>query len=288
MTEDYIDSGIIDPAELHALLQAGSVKLVDATFVLPNSPQTPFENYTRQRIGPAVFFDVEEICDHNTSLPHMLPSAAAFEAAVSRLGISNDDLVVVYAQTGMVMGPARVWWMFRVFGHDRVCVLNGGLPAWLAAGHPLETKPPPVAKPGRFKAIFRANLVKDLESVKEASGGGSAAILDARPAARYAGTAPEPRPGMRSGHIPGSHNLPALSLIDGGSGRIKPKSDIESLLQGIGINAQKPVIASCGSGVTACMIALALFHIGKKDVAVYDGSWSEWGHESADTPLSTS
>lgn len=287
MIQQAIDSGIIAPQDLHALLAAGEtgIKLVDATFVLPGSAEDPRRNYSESRIGHAVFFDLDGVCDKKTALPHMLPEKDSFAQSLSQMGIGNDDVIVIYGQYGMVMGPARLWWMLRVFGHDRVCVLDGGLPAWKDAGYALETAPPATPSPAVFTVQDeRKDLVVSLPCVQSISETGECPILDARPKERFDGQSPEPRAGMRSGHIPGSVNVPCSGLVDPGTGKLKGKDDLKSVLQSCGADISPPsVIATCGSGITACMIALALFHLGCKTCRVYDGSWSEWGHENSPT-----
>lgn len=277
---------IIEPSELHGLMKKGAVKIIDATYSLTKTAETPFQSFQKKRIGDAVFFDIDEVADHSTDLPHMLPSPEVFAEAVSAMGISNKDLVVVYAQPGMVMGPARVWWTFRVFGHDNIRVLNGGMPAWVAEGYALTEGLPKKPAPAVFKAKFKPELVVDIAGVEEISKTGKSTIFDARSAARFAGTAPEPRPNMRSGHIPGSFSMPATDLVDAG-GRIKPPKELQAMIYALpGADSAKPVVATCGSGVTACMIALVFAHAGQKEVAVYDGAWSEWGREGGATQVS--
>jgi thiosulfate/3-mercaptopyruvate sulfurtransferase len=286
MIDQIIDKGIIEPEQLKIFLETKqNLILLDATFMMPGSGD-PHAGYVSKRIQGARFFDIEAISDHSTSLPHMLPSPAQFEQAVSALGIGNDDLVVIYGQTGMIMGPCRAWWTFRVFGHDRVCVLNGGLPAWIAAGLPVEDGKSSDVSKGGFKARFRPELVRDLAEVKLASCDAAAVILDARVEPRFAGTAPEPRPGLRSGHIPNSRNVSATSLVSHETGKILPENQLCEIFDKAGIKAGDSVIASCGSGVTACSIAFALYVLGWKDVAVYDGSWAEWGQEGLDMSVS--
>jgi thiosulfate/3-mercaptopyruvate sulfurtransferase len=288
MIEKYVQSGIIEAAELKALLDAGAkIKVVDATFSLPGAAQSPYQDYLKQRIDDAVFFDIEAISDQHSPLPHMLPPPDYFASAVSKLGISNDDFIVVYGQTGMVMGPARIWWTFRAFGHDAVCVLNGGLPAWLKAGLPVVRDLPGKVALGSFIPAFRAELVRGIDEVQEASAGQSALILDARPEGRFTGESPEPRQGMRSGHIPGSRNVPCMNLVSHETGKLKSRQELQQAFDSVGLQEGMPVITSCGSGVTACMIALALYHIGYESVPVYDGSWAEWGQQTAPTGIAT-
>lgn len=288
MIDQIIEKGVIEASQLAELLSGNilNLKVLDATFMMPGSGDARAA-YVSKHIKGAQFFDIEAVSDHLTSLPHMLPSPREFEQAVSALGISNNDLVVIYGQAGMVMGPCRAWWTFRVFGHDRVCVLNGGLPAWIADGYSLENSPVKLGQ-GQFKAHFRPELVRDINDMQIASADGQTAILDARPAPRFSGTAPEPRPGLRSGHIPNSRNVPATSLVSHETGKILQENQLEGIFKNAGINPADPVIATCGSGVTACSIAFALHILGYRDVAVYDGSWSEWGQEDSNTKVSAS
>jgi thiosulfate/3-mercaptopyruvate sulfurtransferase len=272
--------GIIEPSDLAALLERGNVpvKLIDATY-----SESGRDVWQKKRIGKAVFFDIDEIADHDNPIPHMLPYAVDFADAVEQLGISSSDTIVVYDQGGLAMAASRVWWTFRVFGHDNVCVLNGGLPAWEAENLPANTTVPEKPMRGLFEAAFRPNLVRGTESVLKATKEGSCLILDARSAGRFAGAMPEPRPGLRSGHIPGSFNVPFVDILDPESGKFKSKKELESCFNAL--DKDKNIITSCGSGVTACVLALALYSIGSRDVAVYDGSWAEWGQESSETPV---
>lgn len=269
-------SALIDVQSLYARREDATLRMIDATY--PANPGA----YAQARIGNAVLFDIDAVCDHGTALPHMLPRAGEFAAAVGAMGIGNDDTVVVYDQTGMVFAASRVWWMFRAFGHERVYVLDGGLPAWQKAGMPLErgSVSAPAAKP--YTAHFDPALVRSAQEVQAALGDDSTVLLDARPADRFAGRAPEPRPGMRAGHIPGSRNIPAGSLIDPATGRL-----VRDNPQIMGAVSEKPasIITTCGSGVTACVLALALHEAGWPKAAVYDGSWSEWGAESSGLPI---
>ena len=288
MFEEIIRNGIIEPWQLHGLLNSADapcIKIIDATFVMPGQGDA-YAGYLEKHIDKAVFFDIEKISDHTSSLPHMLPSVVEFEQAMGDLGLSNEDMIVIYGQSGMVMGPARAWWTFRVFGHDKVCVLNGGLPAWVAEAYPVINGQPSKLPHTQFKAIYRPELIKSLDQVQNVTNSTNTAILDARPAARFAGSAPEPRPGMRSGHIPGSFSLPSLDLVDS-SGKLRSRDELSKLAEKAGLKGQSQVIASCGSGVTACVIALALHHLGHKGVSVYDGSWAEWGFEQSNTKVST-
>lgn len=243
------ESGLIQPEKLFDLLQSGTrnIKLVDASYPA---------NLSLPGIGDAVTFDIDDIADPDAPLAHTLPSPKIFAAKMQALGVSNDDFVICYDQSGFIMAASRAWWMFRVFGHDNVAVLDSGLIGWMQKSLPVKAKRTPEPSATPFTVNYRPELVIDYEGMKSISDNRSATILDARPPERFG---PD--------HIPNSENLPALSLIApdrclNPSGFI-PKND-------------SPVVATCGSGVTACAVALALFHEGKKDVPVYDGSWTEW------------
>jgi thiosulfate/3-mercaptopyruvate sulfurtransferase len=287
MTLKFVKSGLIQPQELSDLLREKTpVRILDASYVLPGSPD-PEERWREERIEDAAFFSIEKISDHASPLPHMLPAEAAFADAVGDLGISSSDFIVLYGQNNTIMGPARAWWMFRVFGHDNVCVLDGGLPAWKKAGLPVNTAPPIRSAPGFFKASLRKNLVRDLFDIKAATESGAAQIYDARSEGRFAGREAEPRPGLRLGHIPGSRNVPAGSLLDPETGLLKDDLALDALFAAAGLTPEKPIYATCGSGVSACMIALALYKRGFSEVSVYDGSWAQWGQEAFGMPVET-
>ena len=276
-------SALISAKELNLRLKKmpGAVRLVDSTY-----SAIAYRNFLHHRIGNAVFFDIDEIADARNPLPHMLPDAAFFAAAMERLGLSSVDEIVVYDQGGLSMAAARAWWMFRVFGHVRVRVLDGGLPGWLAAKLPVNTTPFQSPAPGKFDIAFRPELVKDLGAVLKAAMDKSAVILDARDAQRFTGRVPEPRPGLRAGHIPGSINVQFFDLLETGGNSLRTVDELRrhfSFLSG-----SENLIASCGSGVTACVLALALFELGRPDVAIYDGSWTEWGQQRHATPIEIS
>jgi thiosulfate/3-mercaptopyruvate sulfurtransferase len=273
------DTGLIEPEELAELVEkdTGSIKLVDASYGNPV--------YQHLRIDDAVFFDIDDIADKSNRMAHMLPPEDEFATAVSRLGISNKDMIVVYDQSGIAMAAARAWWMFRVFGHDNVHVLNGGLPLWRAQGFPLNNNPPEIPRLTKFKARFRPELVKSMEEVSRIIEKSDTTLIDARSAERFEGQSPESRPGLRQGHIPGSCNLPYVTLIDPASGRLKEPEILKAVFADIGLTTQ--TTTTCGSGVTACVLALGLYQLGYKDVAVYDGSWTEWGQTSSGMPVQT-
>ena len=259
------------------------VRVVDGTWHMPQAKRDARAEFEAAHIPGAVFFDIDTIADRATSLPHMLPSAAQFAASVGGLGIGNGHRIVVYDVRGVV-SAARVWWTFRTFGHDDVAVLDGGLRKWRAEGRPVESggaAPAYVA----FTARLRPELVRDVEAMRANVARRTVQVLDARSAGRFAGTEPEPRAGLRGGHIPGSLSLPYETLYRP-DGTLKPPNELREAVTAAGVDLDRPVVTTCGSGVTASVLALALYLIGRRDVAVYDGSWSEWGSRS-DTPVET-
>lgn len=254
-------------------LERPDVAVIDGTFLLPSDNRDARAEYVAAHIPGAVFFDIDEIADHSTDLPHMLPQPEAFESAMENLGLGDGMRFVVYDSANL-QGGARVWWTLRVFGAKDVRLLAGGLPRWRAERRPLEQGI--VQRPSsRFTVSFDKAAVACATAVKQASDTNSAQIIDARTAARFAGDAPEPRPGLRSGHIPGSLNLPWREVV--ASGEIKPLAEVETIFAQAGLDMSRPVITTCGSGVTAAILLLALAGAGKHDVALYDGSWAEWG-----------
>ncbi len=263
---------------LAANLSEKDVRVIDASWRMPGGAPA-VEDYLKRRVRGAVFFDIDAIADRSSGLPHMLPSPAAFAAAAGALGISEADRVVVYDDSG-VFSAARVWWTFRAMGHARVCVLDGGLPKWLREGRPVDD-----AGPARGAAHYRAQaprrLARTHEDVRAALAAKSPIVLDARPASRFSGAAPEPRPGLRRGHMPGAVSLP-YSLLLSDDGTMKPAPELRALFAARGVDDDCAVIATCGSGVTAAVIALALEVIGATDVGLYDGSWAEWGRATND------
>jgi len=262
-------------------LGAPDLRVLDGTWHMPQLRRDARAEFAQGHIPGAVFFDIDAIADPTTTLPHMLPTAEAFAAAVGDLGVGSGDRVVVYDTRGVV-SAARVWWTFRVFGHDSVAVLDGGLRAWKAEGRPLETGAP--TPPRReFHARRRPELVRDLDAMRRNLVTRAEQVLDARSRGRFAGTEPEPRPGLRGGHIPGSLNLPYETLYRP-DGTLLPPEGLRAAIEAAGVDLGKPITTSCGSGVTASVLALALHLAGAPRVAVYDGSWTEWASQH-DTPV---
>ena len=275
---------VVSPAWLAANRGAGgAVRVLDGSWHLPAAARDPAAEFLEAHIPGAAFFDIDAIRDPDDPLPHMLPSAARFAESVSALGVGNDSHVVVYDTVGLY-SAARVWWMFRVFGHGRVSVLAGGLPRWRAEGHSLENGESSIA-PGSFTAAARDDtLVSSFEQVRATLGTGNAQVVDARAATRFSGEEPDPRPGLARGHIPGSRNVPFSAVLDDGLAALGEAGMLRRVFADAGVDPARPVIASCGSGITACTLALALAAIGAEQVAVYDGSWTEWGGR-ADAPV---
>jgi thiosulfate/3-mercaptopyruvate sulfurtransferase len=252
-----------------------NVKVVDASFKLPGVLPLPKEDYERAHIPGAVFFDVDAIADHSSSLPHMFPDAEQFGRDVGALGISNADTVVLYDSGGWVAAP-RAWWMFLSFGHDKVRIVDGGLKKWVAEGHPVQGGNKMI-KPATFKAKFDAKRVRSLQQMTVNLASKAEQVIDARAKERFEGAAPEPRPGLRGGHIPGSRNLPYNLLIDTATGTMKPLDQLRQAFIVAGVDLEDPITTSCGSGVSAAVLTLALYRLGVENPALYDGSWSEWG-----------
>ncbi|MBK8189643.1 MAG: 3-mercaptopyruvate sulfurtransferase [Vampirovibrionales bacterium] len=274
---------LIEPAALaERLTQAQPPRILDATYHLPPSTRDEHEEFMRGHLPGAAFFDIDAIADRASHLPHMLPSPQAFERAVGELGVCESDEVVVYDAHGLFSAP-RVWWTFRYFGHERISVLNGGLPQWLAENRPLifgDRAPLPRA----YHARPQADLLIDWRAVQANLDQPQFVLLDQRAADRFAGRAPEPRQGMRAGCVPNSVNLPWTQLVDPDTQRMRSEAELRDVFSRAGVLPQSALACSCGSGITACVAALALYLLGNERAAVYDGSWAEWGSRD-DLPL---
>jgi thiosulfate/3-mercaptopyruvate sulfurtransferase len=275
---------LVSTGWLAAHLGDPHVRIVDASFKLPGIVPTAREDYDSAHIPGAVFFDIDDIAQPGTSLPHMIPPPELFARKMEALGIGDDDRVVAYDSAGL-SSAGRAWWMLRLFGHHGVAILDGGLPKWRAEGRPTNTAMP--SPPQRhFTAVFDPSLVRDKKALLENLSAHAEQVVDARAPDRFDGTAEETRPGLRRGHIPGSRNLPYDRVTDQNTRELRNPEELTMIFRSAGVRLDRPIVTSCGSGVTACALAFALHLIGHSGAAVYDGSWSEWGLPG-DTPVET-
>ncbi len=275
---------IASTAWLAEHLTSPDIAIVDASWHMPAAGRNARAEFNQARIPGAQFFDIDEIADTETTLPHMLPSAEKFASRMRKMGIGDGKRVICYDSVGL-FSAARAWWMFRVFGHEDVAVLDGGLPKWIAEGRSLDEGPPLKPQERHFTARYQSMMVRDKADVLAAVKTGAAQVADARSPGRFRAEEPEPRPGVRGGHMPGAGNVHYATLLNS-EGTLKPKTELAKVFAAAGIDIAKPVITSCGSGVTAAILTLGLTILNAGDHALYDGSWIEWG-SAPDTPVAT-
>lgn len=279
----YANPGaLVETDWLASRLDDPHVKVLDASYHLPGTGRDAETEFSQRHIPGAMLFDIEDVRNRDIPLPHMLPDADQFGEQMGTLGLSNDDLIVIYDVHGIRTSP-RAWWTFRVFGHDNVAILNGGLPKWVNERRPVSDD---IADPPRktFRATLNRALVRDIDQMLANQESRQELVVDARPAGRFVGTMPEPREGLRGGHMPGSVSLPVEHFIDETTKTFVPADAIQAALANQRIDYRQPVVTTCGSGVAACLISLGFYLVGNDSVPVYDGSWSEWGARD-DTPV---
>lgn len=267
---------IVSASWLKDHLDAPDVVIIDASWYLPAMDRDAKKEYEQEHIPGALFMDIDEVSDQNSPLPHMMPEPHIFSSKMRKMGIGDGQTIVVYDGMG-IFSAARVWWMFRAFGVKSVFVLDGGLPAWKEEGYPVSDEVP-ARMERHFTAMLNNDMVRNLNEVQDALDTSSHLVLDARAPERFKGLAPEPREGVRAGHMPGALNLPFGLLLN--DGKLRSKEDLQNIFAQAGVDASTPVITSCGSGVTAAVITLALEQVGFTKNALYDGSWTEWGSSS--------
>jgi len=264
-------------------MSAPDIRVVDASWYLPGENRDPKAEFRERHIPGAVFFDIDEIADTDNPLPHMIPSPEKFSSRMRKLGLGDGNRIVVYDGSG-IRSAARAWWMMRLFGHHDVSILDGGLPKWLAEDREVSDMPTPPAE-RHFTSRINSLMVRDKDQIRRNIETGREQVLDARSKGRFEGSEPEPREGLRAGRIPSSLNLPFNELLND-DGTLLSAEKLHKAFDAAGIDQRKPVTTSCGSGITACVLAFGLHMIGHKQVAVYDGSWTEWGLDK-EMPLST-
>ncbi len=275
---------IVETDWLAEHLNAPDLLVFDGSWHLPTTGRNAKSEYLAAHIPDALFFDIDDLSDEKSPLPHMLPSTVKFASRMKKMGVGDGMRVVVYDSEGL-FSAARVWWTFRAMGHEDVAVLNGGLKKWKAEGRAIEDGMPRKRPECHFTPLMNASLVRDMDDIKHILAKKSAQIVDARPAGRFAGSEPEPRPGLRCGHLPGSRNVPSQALLNA-DGTLKPAAELQRIFADAGIDPALPVITTCGSGVTASILSFALAVLGQTNAAVYDGSWAEWGADNG-LPIET-
>ncbi len=269
---------IVETDWLAEHLDAPDLVVFDGSWHLPTTGRDPKAEYLAGHVPGALFFDIDDLTDEKSSLPHMLPSTVKFASRMKKMGVGDGIRIVVYDTQGL-FSAARVWWTFRAMGHEDVAVLNGGLKKWSSEQRELEDGPPRKRPECHYTPLLNASLVRDMHDMKDVVAKKSAQIVDARPAGRFTGSEPEPRPGLRGGHLPGARNVPSQSLLND-DGTLKAPAELAKIFSAAGIDPAKPVITTCGSGVTASILSLALAVLGQTNAAVYDGSWAEWGGDN--------
>lgn len=275
---------IVETEWLESHLSSPDLVILDGSWHLPTVNRNAKAEYLAEHIPGALFFDIDDLSDEKTNLPHMLPSTVKFASRMKKMGIGDGARIVVYDTNG-IFSAARVWWTFRAMGHRDVAVLNGGLRKWKAEGRPTEDGPPAKRSERHYTPLQNTEIIRDLEDMKALIKKPGAQIVDARPAGRFEGRDAEPRAGLRKGHIPGSKNIPSQALLMP-DGTFKSAEDLAALFKAANIDVTRPVVTTCGSGVTASMLALALAVLGQTNAAVYDGSWAEWGGDTS-LPIET-
>ncbi|MFM7084595.1 MAG: 3-mercaptopyruvate sulfurtransferase [Hyphomicrobium sp.] len=283
--QDMRKNWLVETDWLENHIHSPGLIILDGSWHLPDSGRNAKQEYLEEHIPNTIFFDIDDIIDETSPLPHMLPSQVKFASRMKKMGIGDGMRIIIYDTLGL-FSAARVWWTFRVMGHKDVAVLNGGLRKWKAEGRPLEDGLPLKRTARHFTPLKDNDLVRDIEDMKRYVSKGGMQIVDARPSGRFLGRDPEPRPGLKMGHIPGSRNVPSSTILNT-DGTLKSNDELQKIFLNVGIDPSKPVVTTCGSGITAAMLSFALALVGQTNAAVYDGSWAEWGLKDKGLPIET-